>query len=67
MNEVSSTIHEDLGVVTERLIPFAPRSETREKLWELHDEYREKASNIGDLQNGGRLSCPVPPPVPALA
>ncbi|KXB06250.1 hypothetical protein AKJ53_00950 [candidate division MSBL1 archaeon SCGC-AAA382F02] len=58
MNAASSAIHEDLGVVTERLIPFAPRGETREKLWELHEEYKAKVSRLDDLFDGERLSCP---------
>ncbi|KXA97963.1 hypothetical protein AKJ40_05010 [candidate division MSBL1 archaeon SCGC-AAA259M10] len=59
MSEVSSTIREDLGVVTERLIPFAPRGETREKLWELHEEYKEKVSNMDDLRHNKRMCCPI--------
>ncbi len=58
MSTASSAIHEDLGVVTERLIPFAPREKTRKKLWELHEEYKAKVSRLDDLFDGERLSCP---------
>jgi len=59
MSEASAVIQEDLGLVTERLIPFAPRMVTREKMWELYEEYKERVSNLDDLKNGERLACPI--------
>ncbi|KXB01859.1 hypothetical protein AKJ44_02070 [candidate division MSBL1 archaeon SCGC-AAA261F17] len=52
-------ISNDLSVLAERIQPFAPMEVTRRKMWELHDEYKEKVANLDDLRDGGRLSCPI--------
>ncbi|KXA99065.1 hypothetical protein AKJ40_04035 [candidate division MSBL1 archaeon SCGC-AAA259M10] len=46
-------------MVTERLIPFAPREVTREKMWELYEEYKERVSNLEGLKNGGGCLVPI--------
>jgi hypothetical protein len=49
----------DFDVVAERLVPYAVRGETREKLNQLTEEFRQKLLNLESLTNGGRLGCPI--------
>ena len=57
MTEVAA--HSDFDTIADRIIPFAPREETRRKIEHLVEEYEQKLSNLESLTNGGRLGCPV--------
>jgi len=49
----------DFDTIADRIIPFAVRGETREKLKLLAEEHRKKLSNLESLTDGKRLGCPV--------
>jgi len=49
----------DFDTMSERFMPFAVREETRKKLRHLKEEYGQRLSNLNDLLNSRRLSCPL--------
>lgn len=59
MEEVCATAFRDFKTIAERLVPFAVREETKEKLKQLREEYEQRLANLNSLLNGGRLSCPL--------
>lgn len=56
---MTKVAHSDFDVMAERLVPFAVREETREKLNQLAGEFRQRLTNLESLTNGGKLSCPI--------
>ncbi|HIH97364.1 MAG TPA: hypothetical protein HA348_07850 [Thermoplasmata archaeon] len=59
IGEYQSPHSDDFDVMTERLTSFAVREESREKLKELAEEYRQRLENLDNLLSGKRLSCPI--------
>jgi len=55
----ADVIADDLEVITERLQPFAPHEQTRQKLHDLYEEYTAKVERMEELFDGRRLSCPL--------
>lgn len=49
----------DFDTLSERLLPLALRGETRRKLRILAEEYRTRLSNLDNLFDSKRLSCPI--------
>lgn len=59
VEEACSTALKDFKTIAERLVPFAVREETKEKLKQLREEYGQRLANLNNLLNGRRLSCPL--------
>ena len=49
----------DFDAIADRIVPFAVRGETREKLNQLVGEFKQRLSNLESLTSGERLSCPL--------
>lgn len=50
---------DDFDTIADRVIPFAVRGKTREKLELLAEEHRQRLLNLRNLTGGGRLGCPL--------
>ena len=46
-------------VIAERLVPYSVREQTRERLDQLKEEFRQRLASLDALTNGTRLSCPL--------
>lgn len=49
----------DMDTIAERLIPFAPRENTRENLRAVAARYEESLANLNALFHNRRASCPI--------